>query len=128
VLMEFSLDDDQAGLMDAELAYGSQILTLMQAELTSIAEGNATATDVMSVLDNVLEDEMVLTKDMSVWPCPSFWTAASDHQKDDQTVIPLSKTLQRLARALSPDCNDPYNTCFVERDKCEFAGDALCQK
>jgi hypothetical protein len=128
VLMEFSLDDDQAGLMDAELAYGSQILTLVQAELTSIAEGNATATDVMSVLDNVLEDEMVLTKDMSVWPCPSFWTAASDYQKDDQTVIPLSKTLQRLARALSPDCNDRYNTCFVERDKCEFAGDALCQK
>jgi hypothetical protein len=111
---DFTVDDDQVGLMDAEMAYGSQMLTHVQ----KLTRGK----NVADILDQVLLDELKLTKDMSVWPCPSFWAAG----EDDGPL--LSDTLRRLAEKLSPDCDDAYNTCFVERDKCEFKSDAACAK
>jgi hypothetical protein len=105
--LTFAIDDDQSALMDAELSYGNHILTHVQK--------SAGTTNLMKLLDDVLLEEMNLTKNMTVWPCPSFWAAGE-----------LSDITRRLAQALSPNCDDPYVNCFVQRDKCEFHGDAEC--
>lgn len=103
-------DDDHESLYEAHAAYGTQILTHVQ-EVSRV--------NVMAVLDQVLLDELKLSKNLTIWPCPSFWSVAP---------IIISPLVQRLAKALSPDCEDPYAKCWVERDKCEAAGDAVCAK
>lgn len=100
------IDDDETGMMEAEFAYGNQILR------------DLGITSILQELDKVLQDEIQLTNSFSKWPCPSFW----DHPE------PLSDLGMRLARNLSPNCDDPFAQCFVERDKCEFRGDASCEK
>lgn len=107
-----TVDDDQSGLMDAEIAFGSRILTNVQK--------NMKGENVADILDQVLLDEFNQSKNMTVWPCSSFWAAGGDEGD-------LSEITRRLAKALSPDCDDPFNTCFVERDKCEFKGDVVCE-
>ena len=120
---EVAIDDDQASLMDAELAYGSQLLTHVQQHGLDGGRANRTVgRSLMDLLDQVLLEEFQKTKDMTVWPCPSFW---SSHDSDEPS---LSEWAQRLAQQLSPNCDDPYNSCFVPRDQCEFKGDALCTK
>jgi hypothetical protein len=116
---EFSIDDDQSSLMDAELAYGSQILTHIQLQSLDGGRNRTVGRSIMDVLDQVLLDEFKKTKDMTAWPCLSFW-ASNDNAE------PLSDITKRLAQKLSPNCDDRYNTCFVKRDLCEFNGDALC--
>jgi uncharacterized membrane protein YgcG len=129
-------------LWDEQERVGTKMLSLVQASmLQNNDNGNDETTNIMTILDQVLIEEMQLTKNMTVWPCPSFWAAgdkksAHDHHGDggEHVLTPLTK---RLARALSPDCNhdDPNNidnngvvmSCWVERDKCEAAGDAACQ-
>jgi hypothetical protein len=138
---EKSIDDDQSSLMDSELAYGSQILTAIQKMYIDRGRSNVTiGRTVLDVLDATLVDEFYITKDMSKWPCLSFWDptptltlnsdrANIDSPSSNQSPPPsttMSDIVQRLARKLSPDCDDPYNTCFVRRDTCEFRGDAEC--
>ena len=101
------LDDDASGMMSAEYAYGNQILR------------DINRPDIINVLNTVLQEEIALTKTFTKWPCPSFW----DHGAEE-----LSDVTKRLAQALSPNCDDPFAQCFVERDKCEFHGDAECKK
>ena len=110
------LDDDQFEILEGEMAYGTQILTHVQA--TSPHQ------NVLAVLDRVLMQELEATHHFSKWPCPSFWAGPPD--ASDTTTTILSPLVQRLARALSPDCDDPYNTCFVQRDQCEYQGQADC--
>ena len=111
--LQFAPDDDQEGLFQAQEVWGSNILTHLQ---------SVSQQDVNKVLDQVLLDEMKLSKNLTAWPCQSFWTAG---EAPDPTK--LSPLTQRLARALSPDCDDPYASCFVKRDKCEAKGDGLCK-
>ena len=119
------LDDDQIEMLEGQMAYGTQLLTHVQA--TSSPQQN-----ILTVLDRVLMQELEATHHFSKWPCPSFWAAASGPPTDassnteNTTPTTLSPLLQRLARAMSPDCDDPYNTCFVQRDQCEFQGHADC--
>jgi hypothetical protein len=116
---EVAIDDDQASLMDAELAYGSQLLTHIQLHGLDGGRNRTVGQGIMELLDQVLLDEFRKTKDLTVWPCPSFWSS-------NENGAPLSELAQRLAQKLSPNCDDPYNSCFVPRDQCEFKGDALC--
>lgn len=111
-IIESVADDDQAGLFDAEEKYGTQMLTYIQ---------SASHVNVDEVLDQVLLEELKKTKNMTVWPCPSFWAAG-----DEPDPLKLSPITQRLARALSPDCDAPFVSCFVPRDKCEGKGDGIC--
>ena len=123
---EQSIDDDQGSLMDSELAYGSQILTSIQQKHVD-HHGRSDVTvgrTLLDILDATLVDEFRITKDMSQWPCLSFWDTTSATTNDTPTT--MSDVVQRLAQKLSPDCNDPYNNCFVRRDQCEFVGDAEC--
>lgn len=108
-------DDDVDELLQVHATDGTQTLTHVQAV--------SRVKDVMAILDQVLLDELKLSKNMTIWPCPSFWS--SGDAPDDTNISPL---LQRLAQALSPDCDDPHAKCWVERDKCEAAGDAKCVK
>jgi hypothetical protein len=112
-ITESVADDDQAGLFDAEEKYGTQILTYIQ----SVSHVN-----VNEILDQVLLEELKKTKNMTQWPCPSFWAAG-----DEPDPLKLSPITMRLARALSPDCGAPFASCFVPRDKCEEKGDGLCK-
>jgi hypothetical protein len=121
-----SMDDDQGSLMDAELAYGSQILTNIQQHGVDGGRTNVTVgSTILDILDVILLQEFHVTKDMSMWPCLSFWKSSQDEPQSKQ-AIGMSEIVKRLAQNLSPDCNDPYNTCFVQRDQCEFVDDAEC--
>jgi hypothetical protein len=116
---EVAIDDDQASLMDAELAYGSQLLTHIQLHGLDGGRNRTVGRGILDILDHVLLEEFQMTKDLTVWPCPSFWSSNDNGE-------PLSELARRLAQKLSPNCDDPYNSCFVPRDQCEFQGDALC--
>lgn len=94
---------------------------IFQAQMLSYVE-QAARTDVHHVLGQVLSEELRSSKNLTVWPCPSFWTVG-----DDPEPLVLSPIVQRLAKALSPDCNDPLAQCWVERDKCEARGVGACR-
>jgi hypothetical protein len=99
-------DDDRLGMVEASWSHAHRLLD----HLGGVAQ-------LVRVLDEVIVDELARSRNFTAWPCPSFWAVAS----------PLSMVGQRLARALSPDCDDPYVNCFVARDQCEFRGDAECR-
>ena len=107
-------DDDEMRVIYDQKSIGASILTRLSEKLT---DGETT---VLELLDGVLQQEMERTKGLTVWPCPSFWEAPAPLQLSDLT--------KKLATALSPDCADPYASCFVQRDKCEANGDAVCKK
>lgn len=109
--VEYAPDDDQSTMFEALELIGTQLLSRIQEDV-----------DIKRVLDQVLVDELKNSKNLSVWPCPSFWSAG---EPDDPNQ--LSPIVQRLARALSPDCNDAYGQCWVQRDKCEASADGPCK-
>lgn len=106
-------DDDEMRVVYDQQSIGASIFTRLSEKLNN-------GETVVGILDHVLHQEMERTKDLSVWPCPSFWDAPAPLQLSDLT--------KKLAAALSPDCDDPYVSCFVQRDKCEAVGDAVCKK
>jgi hypothetical protein len=127
-------------LWDEQERMGTKMLSLVQAmlfhqkeKMTTMTTTTASAAaDITSILDQVLMEELQLTKNMTVWPCPSFWAAGDSDENNITILTPLTR---RLAKAMSPDCNQNYNdnnnvisSCWVERDKCEAAGNALCQR
>lgn len=97
-------DDDRLGMAEAEWAYDYEIMSQL---------GGAEA--VANALDKVILEELEFSKNFTIWPCPSFWAIES-----------MGSIGRRLAKELSPDCDDPYAKCVVKRDRCEFAGDAKC--
>ena len=111
--LQLEMDDDGNGLFESQEEAGTQLLSYIQAEYRQ---------DVNAVLDKVLLEELGTTKNLTAWPCQSFWTVGGDD--DPSTLSPL---IQRLAKALSPDCNDPFVNCWVKRDKCEAVGDGPCK-
>jgi len=72
------------------------------------------------VLNDVLLEEMRISKNMTGWPCESFWTVGS------QEVLKLSPTVTQIAKSMSPDCESNFTSCWVDRDLCEAAGDGKC--
>ena len=110
---EDAADDDSVTLFDSEEANGARMLSYVQEKSPTV--------NILHVLDQVLLEEMKLTKNLTVWPCPGFWASG-----EPTAPTKLSNFTQRLAKQLSPDCSDPLVSCFVARDKCEAAGDGVC--
>ncbi|CAJ1950636.1 unnamed protein product [Cylindrotheca closterium] len=76
-----------------------------------------------SITNDVIKDEMQLSKDLTAWPCQSFWTVG----EDETDRLKLSPAISDIAKAISPDCESEMNDCFVKRDKCEAKGDGECK-
>jgi len=75
-----------------------------------------------SITNDVIKDEMALSKDLTAWPCQSFWTVGEESDR-----LKLSPAISAIAKAISPDCDSTMNECFVKRDKCEAKGDGECK-
>ena len=71
---------------------------------------------------------MKQTKNLSTWPCLSFWTVGSDGNgnTNNNNIGNMSPMIQHLAKQLSPNCDAPFTKCFVARDVCEYHGDGIC--
>jgi hypothetical protein len=101
------VDEDVRKLLLEQETVGSQILSHIAGSLPA-------GQDFWAELDRLLVSELTATKNMTVWPCPSFWSALP-------APLQLSPVTRRLARALSPACSDPYVKCFIKKDLCEAA-------
>jgi hypothetical protein len=133
-MFEFVADDDPSGLFDAQMAYGvsaasvrrfvvvtSHRFEFLQTQMLTFI-GASTKTNIHKLLDEVLVDELTKSKNLTIWPCPSFWSVG-----EEPLPLHISPLLQRLANELSPDChNDSFAQRWVERDKCEAEGDGQC--
>jgi hypothetical protein len=80
-----------------------------------------TSGDFYKIFNSILLDEMRISKNLTAWPCQSFWTVGKAPQQ-----LELSPAISQIAKAMSPNCTSPMNTCFVKRDKCEANGDGEC--
>lgn len=80
-------------------------------------------------LENAFHDEMKLSKDLTKWPCPSFWEGIDDVDHGDVERNQDVAVLRHLATQMLPNCNDkdPFIRCTVNRDRCEVAGDSKCK-
>ncbi|GKY93084.1 hypothetical protein MPSEU_000276700 [Mayamaea pseudoterrestris] len=96
-----------------EASFLSQFLTHLQSK---------SLLNVYDVFDQVLVDELAASKNLTIWPCPSFWSVG-----DAPNPFDISPLVQRLAKALSPNCSEPLADCWVARDKCEASGDGPCK-
>jgi hypothetical protein len=99
--------------LDSLYAQGATVLSLVQAK-----NGRQ---NLLQILDDVLLDEMRISKNLTAWPCESFWKVG-----DPKNRLELSLVLQRISQAMSPNCTAPFTSCFVKRDQCEYAGDGKC--
>jgi hypothetical protein len=78
--------------------------------------------NVQEQLQDVLKEELLLSKNFTKWPCGSMWTTGDGPQGTD-----LSPFARKLAQSLAPNCNGKYTSCPVKGDRCEEAGDVLCK-
>lgn len=78
--------------------------------------------DILKEMDQVLLHELKISKNLSAWPCESFWTVG-----ENLNNTKLSPIVSRISRAMSPNCSAPFTTCFVKRDFCEEKGDGKCK-
>lgn len=76
-----------------------------------------------SILHSVIDDELIRSHNLTDWPCLSFWSVGDDPKRTELTPV-----ARRMAKSFSPNCTDSHSRCFVQRDKCEARGDALCKK
>ena len=109
---------DEENNVDNLYDQGAALLSLLQ---TKMAQISPQPIDMMKELDDVLLDEMRISKNLTAWPCESFWTVGEPNNR-----LQISPPIQRIAQQLSPDCSDPFVNCFVKKDKCEHAGDGKC--
>jgi hypothetical protein len=93
--------------------HGANLLTHAQ---------TATTSNILEALDKVLLEEMRISKNLTTWPCESFWTVGS------QDPLDLSPAVTRIAKSMSPDCLANYTSCWVNRDICEARGDGRCRE
>lgn len=74
------------------------------------------------IVNSVILDEMKLSKDLTAWPCESFWTVGENSDR-----LARSPAISDISAAMSPDCSSTMNSCFVQRDKCEATKDGICK-
>jgi hypothetical protein len=62
-------------------------------------------------------NEMIKSKDLTSWPCPSFWDGVE------------TSVVSQIASEMTPNCRDgdPYARCTVNKDRCEMKKDAECK-
>lgn len=109
-------DDNPLTGLNNMLAEGSTLMSLLQ------VKASEETTDLLKSLDEVLLDEMKLSKNLTAWPCESFWTVGEPGNRLD-----LSPIIKNISQAMSPDCGAPFTSCFVKKDKCESRGDGECK-
>jgi hypothetical protein len=114
---EMETDDYETPLtrLDDMYAKGALLMSLVQATISSDE-------NILRTLDEVLVDEMKISKNLTSWPCESFWTVG-----DPDDRLQLNPIIRRISKAMSPNCSAPFTSCFVKRDKCEYTGDGKCQ-
>jgi hypothetical protein len=106
-------DEDVNGLYSSMASYGTIMMTFLQ---------SMNSADILKTLDEVLLDELRISKNLTAWPCESFWTVGEPNDR-----LQLSPIISRNARAASPNCTAPFTSCFVKRDRCEAKGDGKCK-
>lgn len=106
---------EDVNMLSSDMSFVKSILTRIQADNKDIK--------VLHVLDEVMRDELWKTKNLTNWPCESFWTVGEAHARMD-----LSHFAVKIARNFSPNCTAPFANCWVPRDTCEANGDGECQK
>jgi hypothetical protein len=109
-------DDDSLAKLSQIYAEGSRVMGLLQIKVK-----NAT-NDIFKILDDVLLDEMRLSKNLTAWPCESFWTVGEPGNR-----LEISPIISSISKAMSPNCTAPHTSCFVKKDKCEARGDGKCK-
>lgn len=111
--MHVDANENAISKLDSLYAQGATLLSLMQTKNEGV--------NLLQILDEVLLDEMRISKNLTAWPCESFWNVG-----DPKNRLEISPVLQRISQAMSPNCTAPFTSCFVKRDKCEYAGDGKC--
>ena len=115
-------DDDNALVrLNSMYAEGESLLRLIQINNSKNNKNNDKNSDILKILDAVLLDEMKISKNLTAWPCESFWTVGEPDNR-----LEISPIIRSISKAMSPNCDAPHTSCFVKRDKCEFNGDGKC--
>jgi hypothetical protein len=121
---------DSVNNVDGLYDQGAALLSLLQTKIASSYQKHKQQqepsappppVDMLKELNNVLLDEMRISNNLTNWPCESFWSVGEPDNR-----LHISTAIQRIAKQLSPDCSDPFVNCFVQRDKCEHAGNGEC--
>lgn len=107
-------DSDRLTALNKMLSEGSRLMSRLQAQNAEM--------DLLKTLDDVLLDEMHISKNLTAWPCESFWTVG-----EPQNRLEISPLIRSISKAISPNCSAPYTSCFVKKDKCEAQGDGECK-
>jgi len=114
-------DDDNALVrLNGLYAEGESLLNLIQ--ITDNKNKSNYNNNILKILDDVLLDEMKISKNLTAWPCESFWTVGEPENR-----LYISPIIRSISKAMSPNCTKPHTSCFVKRDKCEFKGDGRCK-
>jgi len=97
--------------------------TILLQKQQSSSSPTKTMEELLAKLDQIMDRELSISKNLSAWPCQSLWTVG----EEDDDPLKLGELTKHVAQALSPDCGTPLVECFVKRDKCEAAGDGVCK-
>jgi len=96
----------------------NQLSLLLQDSILSSSSADATMFG--DVMQQSFANEMTKSKDLTSWPCPSFWDGV--HNLD-------SGAAYKIANEMTPNCSDgdPFARCTVNKDRCEVKKDAMCK-
>ena len=85
-------------------------------QLSILLQDDSLLTSFGETIRQSFSDEMIKSKDLTSWPCPSFWDGVE------------SSATSRIASEMTPNCRDgdPYARCTVNKDRCEVKKDAKC--
>ncbi|KAK1746254.1 hypothetical protein QTG54_002861 [Skeletonema marinoi] len=85
-----------------------------------LSSSTSDATTCGETIQKSFASEMTKSKDLTSWPCPSFWDGVDN---DD------SGAAHKIANEMTPNCRDgdPYARCTVNKDRCEVKKDAMCK-
>ncbi len=97
----------------------NQLSLLLQDGLL-LSSSTSDATTFGETIRQSFANEMTKSKDLTSWPCPSFWDGV---EKDS------SGAAYKIASEMTPNCRDgdPYARCTVNKDRCEVKKDAKCE-
>lgn len=113
-------EDNALDILNHMYLDGAKLMNLVRIRKTMKKK---TPSFIMKELDDVLMDEMKISRNLTKWPCESFWTVGEPGNR-----LQLSPIIRSIAKAISPDCKAPHTSCFVRRDKCEAKGDGECRE
>ena len=113
--------DDEHLVVDRD----GSLRRLLDLTLLVLDESSTSDDAVKKSLHDAFTGEMKLSKDMTAWPCPSFWNGENSNSDagDDQMRI-----IRQISTEIVPDCSDdnPFARCTVNRDRCEVRSDSQC--